>query len=356
MENQYDNVSEKTRKIEIALKFAGGSMEKAKLMAAGKLLDVVAIKGKFVIPEENLSGAFLVFINIAQEYIAAIESVMTANTSVYSKIRIFDDWKSLYKNIHAYETGSDVADSGKLKENMMEALIKQDVFPDVQKMNLEFLSLSLQEILKGIFGSDQLKSQVDLEKTNSMELELTGVDIMVPESLTVQETEAAQETKKVPETAFRKKLGDIESRASYIVEGCCVLSPVRGKSIGEVTTGERILVSLTSGDMVSERIIDAYKARDHEGKPLPVVGRIVEIVPNEEGKGVILYVLVAKGIFAKIIEEENVRIQTEMTKVAAENGEAEEEAVGSRGWVTILISVLFVILIIALILILILIS
>ena len=110
---------------------------------------------------------------------------------------------------------------------------------------------------------------------------------------------------------------------------------MRGKSIGEITTGERILVSMTSGDMVSERIIDAYKARDHEGKPLPVVGRIVEIVSNEEGKGVILYVLVAKGIFAKIIEE---------------------EAAVSRGWVTILISVLFVMLIIALILILILIS
>jgi hypothetical protein len=108
--------------------------------------------------------------------------------------------------------------------------------------------------------------------------------------------------------------------------------------------GERILVSLTAGDPVSERIIDAYKARDHEGKPLPVVGRIVEIVPNEESKGVILYVLVAKGIYAKIIEEEPVRIQTEMTQIAASNGNSDEDLQDSKNWVTILVSVLFVIL------------
>lgn len=354
MAAQSDNVSEKAKKIETAMKYTGGDMEKAKFMAAGKLQDVVAVKGKFVVPDFNQSGAFIAFINISQEYISAVKSVLTTNTGTYTKIRIFDDWKALLKNIQAYESAGDAADSGQLTGSLLDLMIKRDVFPDVQKMNLEYLSVALQEMIKEIFKSEKAKCQVDLEKTSSMDVELMGLEIMLPESDAPQEAEAEvseQEIKKGPETPFRRKLGEIESKASFIVEGCCVLSPVKGKPINEITSGERILVSLTSGDPVSERIIDAYKARDHEGKPLPVVGRIIEIVPNEETKGVILYVLVAKGIYAKIIEEEPVRIQTEMTHIASANGNSEDDTQGSKNWITILGSIIFVILVLAIILI-----
>jgi len=352
MAGQNDSVSEKAKKIETALKYTAGDMEKAKFMAAGKLQDVVAIKGKFIVPDHNLSGAFIAFINITQEYISSVKTVLTTNTGTYTKIRIFDDWKSLYKNIQAYETGGDAADAGRLTGSLLDLMIKRDVFPDVQKMNLEYLSVALQDMIKEIFKSEKAKCQVDLEKTSSMDVELMGIEIMLPEAGPVSEAapEASeQEVKKVPETPFRKKLSEIESKASFVVEGCCVLSPVKGKPIAEVSSGERILVSLTAGDPVSERIIDAYKARDHEGKPLPVVGRIVEIIPNDESKGVILYVLVAKGIYAKIVEEEPVRIQTEMTQIAASNGNSDDEFKESKNWVTILGSVLFVILIITII-------
>ncbi len=352
MAGQGDGVSEKAKKIEIALKYTGNDMEKAKFMAAGKLQDVISIKGKFVIPEQNQSGAFLAFVNVAQEYISAVKSVLTTNTGTYSRLRIFDDWKSLYNNLITYEKAGDAADAGKLTGSILDALIKNDVFPDVQKMNLEYLSIALQDMIKEIFKSDKAKCQVDLEKTSSMDLELIGIDVMVPEVVATQEPgaePAAGEEKKIPDTPFKKKLGEIESKVSFIVEGCCVLSPVRGKPIREIVQGERILVSLSAGDPVSEKIIDAYKARDHEGKPVPIVGRVTEIMPNEEAKGVILYVLVAKGILAKIIEEEPVRIQTEMTQIAATNGNGEEDLKESGNWVTILVSILFVILIISLI-------
>ncbi len=354
MAGQNDSVSEKAKKIETALKYTAGDMEKAKFMAAGKLQDVVAIKGKFIIPDYNQSGAFIAFINTTQEYISSVKTVLSTNTGTYTKVRIFDEWKSLYKNIEAYETGGDAIDSGRLTASLLDLMIKRDVFPDVQKMNLEYLSVALQDMIKEIFKSEKAKCQVELEKTTSMDVELMGIEIMLPESPSPQETatEASeQDFKKVPDTPFRKKLSEFESKASFIVEGCCVLSPVKGKPIAELTAGERILVSLTAGDPVSERIIDAYKARDHEGKPLPVVGRVVEIVPNEESKGVILYVLVAKGIYSKIVEEEPVRIQTEMTHIAASNGNSNEEMKEPNNWITILVSVLFVILVISIIII-----
>ena len=47
--------------------------------------------------------------------------------------------------------------------------------------------------------------------------------------------------------------------------------------------------------------------------------------------------------YAKIVEEEPVRIQTEMTQIAASNGNSDDELKDTKNWITILVSVLFVI-------------
>ncbi|HON15081.1 MAG TPA: hypothetical protein PLA51_01255 [Spirochaetota bacterium] len=345
-----ESISEKAKRIETALKYTNGDMEKAKFMAGGKLQDIVALKGKFVVPDQNRSGAFIAFINVVQEYISAVVSITSNNTTTYTRLRIFDNWKSFYNNINAYSKSEDSTNSQELNEQLMTKMIQRDVFPDAQKMNLEYLSTVFQDIIKEIFQSEKAKSQLDIEKTNSMEVDLAGISIMVPEFETEKEespTEATEE-KSVPDTAFGKRLSEIESKASFVVEGCCVLSPVRGKPISEVTVGERIMVSLTAGDPVSEKVIDAYKARDHEGKPLPIIGRVIEIVPNEQSKGVILYALVAKGIYAKIVEEEPVRIQTEATQLINSTTEIQEEK-PAGDWLTILIVIVFVILILSLV-------
>lgn len=327
MGQQNDTINEKAKRIEISLKYTGGDMEKAKLMSSGKLQDVIVIKGKFLVADQNCSGMMLAFVNVIHEYISSIRVVISDNPSIFSSVRIFDPWKGLYKNLVAYEAAADSVGSGKLIDDLLNSFINTDIFPDVQNKNLDFLSVSIQDMIKASFGSDKVKSQVDLEQTSSLDLDLAGITIMLPgpeeepaESVTV----APQKT--VAATAFQKKLEEIESRASYIVEGCCVLSPVRGKHINEVESGERIYVVLSSKDAMSEKIIDAYKARGDDGQPLPIVGRIIEKVPNEEGKGSILYVLVAKGIYAKIIEEESVKIQTEVSK----NLQAGEETVTTQ--------------------------
>jgi len=139
MSKQYEAMGEKARKIETALKFTGGDMEKAKLMASGKLQDVVVIKGKFVDPQKNISGILLAFVNIIDEYISAIRTVQSSTTGVYTIIRVFDDWKFLYNNLMAYESGPDAIDSTKLNQDLLESFIRIDIFPDVQSMNLDYL-------------------------------------------------------------------------------------------------------------------------------------------------------------------------------------------------------------------------
>jgi len=346
------NIGEKAKRIEISLKFTNGDMDKAKLMASGNMFDVIVVKGKFVAADQEKSGFFLAYFNVVGEYIAAIKTVVVSNTSIFTRIRIFDEWRSHYKNMLAYEKGEDIVDSVKFSNDLLGSFIKTDVFPDVQKQNLDYLSAAIPDMIKESFASSNVKCQVDLEQTSSLELVLMGIDIMLPASEDEQHEEspepAAAEGKSVPDSPFGKKLAEIESKAQFIVEGCCVLSPVKGKLIAEITPGERIYVMLPAKDSVTSRILDAYKARNSEGAPLPVVGRIMEKIPNELAKGFILYVMVAKGIYAKIVEEENMKIQTELTAISSKGESAGADEAGNKYLNWILYAV-FTLLIVALI-------
>ena len=350
MSQQYEAMGETAKRIEAALRFSKGDMDKAKLMASGKLQDVVVIKGKFIDVEKNISGIILAFINITDEYISAIRTVQFSTTGVFTTTRVFDGWKSLYDNLTAYESAPDVLDSLKLNQDLLDEFIKIDVFPDAQSMNLDFLAVSVQDIIKTSLGSEKVKSQIELEKTSSMDIALAGIDVMVPSSDEDEDAKLEEKAseKKAPQTALEKKLDEIESKASFVVEGKCVLSPVKGKYINETVLGEKIFVTLPGKDELSEKIIDAYKARDHEGKPLPVVGKVVEKV-SIEGGGVVLYVLVAKGIYAKIIEEDNVKIQTEITQSKKAAKQTESEEAGSFNIMNIFIYIIFGLMIIGLI-------
>lgn len=348
MSKQYEAIGEKAKRIETALKFTDDDMEKAKLMAAGKLHDVVVIKGKFVDPQKNISGILLAFVNIVNEYISAIKTVVSSTTGVFTVIRVFDDWKLLYNNLMAYESGPDAVDSSKMNSDLLDAFIRTDIFPDVQSMNLDYLAVSIQEMVKTSLESEKIKCQIELEKTSSMDVALAGIDIMVPSADEEPKYEEKAPEKKGPQTEFEKKLDEIESKASFIVEGKCVLSPVKGKYINEIADGEKMYVLLPGKDELSEKIIDAYKARDHEGRPLPVAGRVIEKV-HMDGGGLIIYVLVAKGIYAKIIEEENVKVQTELTKRKSGDKKTGTEETESRPIMNIFIYIIFVLMIIGLI-------
>jgi len=352
MVNNQSSIGEKAKRIEIAMKFTDGDMDKAKLMAAGNMFDVIAVKGKFIVGDQDISGFFIAYFNIIGEYIAAVKSVIVSNNSIFSRIRIFDDWRSHYKNMLAYEKGEDILDSEKLNSDLLTSFIKVDVFPDVQKQNLDYISATIPELIKESFSSSNVKCQIDLEQTSSLELVLMGVEIMLPVSEEETHDESQEtstpEVKSAPDTLFGKKLAEIEAKAQFIVDGCCVLSPVKGKLMADITPGERIFVVLTSKDSVSQRILDAYKARTSEGSPLPVVGRVMEKVPNELTKGYILYVLVAKGIYAKIVEEENMKIQTELSAASSKMENEAEENSGNKILNRVLY-VVFALLIIALI-------
>src|SRR5512138_2406721 len=108
---QYDSLNEKTKLVDIAMKYTRGDIVKAKEMTGGQYLDVIVVKGKFLVEKKGLSGMFMAYFNYIHEYIAHCASIISSKTTLFEKMRIFDDWKSLNKDLLAFRQGSDIIDS-----------------------------------------------------------------------------------------------------------------------------------------------------------------------------------------------------------------------------------------------------
>ncbi len=308
MSEQFNSLEEKSRHIEISLKYTNKDMDKAKAMAAGQLQDIIVVKGKFVVHSKNNSGMFYAFFNSMFEYIASIDSIIFSTPHYFEKIRIFDEWKTLSADIRSYRQKNEAINSVEFTGYLLDAFINRDIFPHVQDKRIDQLTKIVNEIIADSFNDKNVQSQVEIEQTSSLNMELAGIQIDVPGGIEVQ---GAPETEKnvsaSQSSELDQRLEKIESEADYIVSGQVIVSPIKGKYIHDIEPGDKIKIMLPGFDAVSQKILKALNAYDKDGNKLPIKGRVKAKVPVE--KGCIVYALVAKGIVAKIIEEEDVKIQ-----------------------------------------------
>ncbi|MBN1531915.1 MAG: hypothetical protein JXA20_04575 [Spirochaetes bacterium] len=305
MSEQFDSLGEKTKLVDISLRYTDGDIEKAKAMASGTYLDSNVIKAKFYNSDSNESGLFLSFFNSVHDYISNVSSVINSDNSIFERVRIFDDWKSLYNNINAYRSGDDVVDYPNFNDALMDLFVSKDIFPYVSGKDISAASVIVTEGLKTIFGSSKIQCQIEIDTTSSLAMDIAGVMIDVPGG-TGEDIGTAM---KVPvETTIEdERISKIENEADYIVEGKVIVAPVKGKNINDIVVGEKIKVLLTGDDVITQKVIAAMNASDETGGRYPINGRVKAKIPMEKS-GYIIYTLVAKGILAKIIEEENVKI------------------------------------------------
>jgi len=301
MAEQFDSFKDVNKQIEIAKKYTRGDILKAKDMVSGQYQDIMVVKGKFLVEEKGLSGLFLAFFNYIQEYIANVSAIISSKPVLFEKTRIFDGWKTLFNDLASFRESSDIIESQNFTYFLADSFVGYDVFPDVQEHNLDDLTKIMIEIISKSFNARSVKCQIEFEPTNSLVLDTAGVKISVPGAESLDIKEIVEEDDRI------KK---IESEAKFIIEGKAVIAPVQGKNANDLVPGDKIKIMLPGKDMVSEKILRLLNAYDNNGERLPVTGRIKANVPVEK-TGYIIYAFVAKGVLAKIYEEENVKIMTE---------------------------------------------
>ncbi len=305
MTEQFDSLNEKSKLVNVAARYTGGDIEKAKNMVSGEYEDNIVVKGKFLLNGTEQTGVFIAFFNFIDEYIGNVTTFLSNDPGLYDKLRVFDDWKTLYRDLNTHRGSEDTIDSHDFSSFLLDSFIGYDVFPDVHERNLDELTRTVTEIIGKSFNESSVQCQVELESTSSLQIDLAGIDIDVPDA---HEEKAQEDSTEVVED---ERITKIEKDADYIIEGKSVIAPVKGKYINDIAIGEKVKVFLPGGDLVSEKILKLMNAIDSEGKRSSIPGRIKAKIPMEKS-GYIIYALVAKGCLAKIIEEENVKIEVDI--------------------------------------------
>ncbi|MCX7678773.1 MAG: hypothetical protein N2316_06105, partial [Spirochaetes bacterium] len=184
-----------------------------------------------------------------------------------------------------------------------------DIYDYISEKNLDLATDAITEIISKLFNRQEVNCQLEFEQTSSLMLELSEIPIEEPPN-----DDHFQETIQSEEEKLMKK---IESEASHIINGRIIVSPIKGKYIRDIAVGDKIKVLLHENDDIAKKVAISQKAITPEGELLPVKARIKAKIPLPQG-GFVLYGVVAKNILARIVEEENVKIEIDITQQQSE--------------------------------------
>ncbi|MDR3237680.1 MAG: hypothetical protein LBT84_04175 [Spirochaetia bacterium] len=287
--------------LDVAIKATGGDVQKAMDMVSGEYFDNAVLKGTFLLQDSGYSGMFLIFFNIANNYIPFMDSSIVKSTLIYEQFDAAAEWAVVLREIGTLKQSDDIVDIPGANDKIINEILQENFFPDAKSGNLERIEGSLELIIRKVLGNQPVSCNLSIEQTTSL--------AMFKESVPFEDSGTVPPVRNVTpqQSEFDQLMADIEKDAEFVIEGSAVIAPVKGKSINEVKPGEKIMVLLTNKDPVSRRVLSYLKATDDD-IIYPVPGKVVEKVSLAERGIVVIYALVAKGIMAKLIEEDSLKI------------------------------------------------
>ncbi len=338
LDSAASSLSEQTKKYQIALHYTLGDEEKAKKILNGTYQDLFVIKGKF--SSSSLYGAFIIFLNPSYLRIPSFYCVVSRSFDI-SDIKTNQDWRNFEKLIVevSKKTGFDEAMTAKLKDTAIKAftipeitivarLIEQD---DGIAVNHNF-----QKFISDITGYQNVELSVDYERINSISMELNSIV-----STKISDAPAVPKEKQSEDIQIEKLDDPLEGKeVKLILNGALILSPIKGKDISELAIGDRIMISIIDKSPKATDVLKAFNAFRDDGSAKPIAGRIVSIKHATDYK---IFAIVAKGIYIKIVEEEDfIKVAMDPAYYNNQNSSDEAETKKNRMMMLILGSVFIV--------------
>ncbi len=322
MAETYDSAvssfSEQTKKLEIATHYTYGNVEKAKQMVAGTYKDIYAIKAKF--GSSSINGAFLIFYNLHYNHVNSIYLILSHSYAV-TELKTNVDWRSFEKNIEEIKAKREHDDvlGGQIRDAMVSGFTVQ-FSSDLKKLLEQGDEIAVnrlfQKFVKDRMGFQNVNMSADYEPISSIDMELYSISSV---KISVQEAQKRkeEEDKKQKATINLDEDNPLYGReVKLIINGNVILSPIKGKDIGEVSVGDKIRIAITDTNPKAIQVAKAFNAYN-DGNMSPISGRIVYI-KHASPAGYKIYAVVAKGIYVKIDEdEENIKIATDQPNLQA---------------------------------------
>jgi len=288
-----------------AMQFTNGDEDKARRMISGDYTDLKAVKCRFQMENSDIFGAFIIAVKPEENMTLSAYTITFEDHLTYDKISQRDSWKTFYFNISKIAESSVVTEDAELRNHILTSCEGFDIFPDIQASDIPAVSDKLEEIINKFFNLQNALCETEIEMLSSLAL----MESKIP-MLKKNETKASTQEDARP---------DIEKEADFVMNAKIIVSPVKGKYINDIRPGEIIKLIPLKDDPLSRKIAQAQKAIGENGELLPIRGRLKAKYPNE--KGYIIYCIVGKKILAKIIEEENVKIDVDSSSSDKQNSE-----------------------------------
>ncbi len=306
LDSAVSSLSEQTKKINIALYYVSGDMERAKQMVAGTYKDIYAIKGVFL--STSLNGAFLIFYNFV--YLKLIDIYLVVMPSYASmNMDSKDTWKLFERSISDSLKGDDHDDvlEKTLRDRFYQSfsmMLVREVNKLIDKGDDIALNRLFQRMIQDILGLQRIEMVVDYQPISSLEMELYSISTRKLDLKSLGDKKPAEkEGVKIPEISPDSEPQVGVDGVKLILKCSLILSPIKGKDISTLGAGDRVKMSIVDENPKAVTVAEFFNAYK-DGKFAPIIGRVksVKFVP---GSGYVIYALIAKGILAKIVEEED---------------------------------------------------
>lgn len=330
LQSAADSLAEQTRKLDIASYYTHGDMEKAKQMVAGSYKDFAAIKVRF--SSSSQYGVFLVFYNIVLNQLNSVYVLVSPSFAV-EDIKTNIGWREFEKEIQ------DMYDKGEhdqvLCNHAREELVSGasiEFGNNLRRLieNNDAISINhmFKKYIEDRLGFQQIHISVDTEPISSLDMEIYSAS-----SKKINEKDLEEARAKAAEASGPKEEIKTEDpndplagrEVKLILNGSLILSPIKGVDISELEVGTRIKLKILDKGPKAVQVAKAFNAYDEENQAISAIpGRIVSIKHSMKD-GYHIFVIVAKGIYVRIHEEE------ESIKVAVEEADKNKKSAEDEG-------------------------
>lgn len=325
LQSAADSLAEQTRKLDIAIYYTHGDMEKAKQMVAGSYKDLYALKVRF--SSSSMYGVFLLFFNAVYSKLNNVYVLVSPSFTI-EDIKTNINWHQFEHIIREhYDQGEH---DGVLCNHAREELssgFSLEFSNDLRRLieNNDAISINhkFKKYIEDRLGFQQIRISVDYEPVSSLDMELNSTSAPKLNQQDIDEARSRASDKK--EEGVKEKKTDTEDplagkEVKLILNGSLILSPIKGVDISELEVGDRIKLKILDKGSKAVQVAKAFNAYDEENKAFSAIpGRIVS-KKHTIREGYHIFVIVAKGIYVKIIEEE------ENIKVAVDDADRAQRA------------------------------
>jgi len=232
---------------ELALELVNYDLEKAIKTIRTLLENVIAIKGKFIIPEENIYGLFISIFDMRTENIVRTRVVTSYNPTIY-EINLNTDWYLIEKLTYSYRLGK-----GSIPNLAYE--IEKSFHTEITKKKEMFYSTlshkdkdKIQEILITNFPkSTQVSMQTTIEEINLEEY-------------------SDESTKS--ETEKPSPIDNANSKKVFLETELCQYNS--GKKATHLKKGDVVLVQITDNRDIGKYLAHLLGTKDNLFFPAPI--------------------------------------------------------------------------------------